>query len=343
MPEIYSHTTLRGIAATLVFVVHLHYGVFMESFWFLSPYPVDLFFVLSGFILNWVYLGTGKPIHWGQYFWARAGRILPLYYLTLLVCLPLTVICSNEKPLAAWPTDLLLNLSLLSGVFNTLTFNGPAWSIGVEYFCYLLVFPVLVALLRLSLRSWLLIAISVIGILILSRGLVICHRGSLFQDAPGFLSNPFLQRGILGFTIGFLLCTIFLKVRNCLWPARLVKTATCFFLVLLFLALSKAIPPHMALYIMPFLVFFTAFDAGLVANCFKFRPLQWLGTRSYSIYLWHQPLIHYTKNLRECIAEPLYTSAILFFVFGISEVSYRYFEMPARSAIRSWGKKSNCQ
>jgi peptidoglycan/LPS O-acetylase OafA/YrhL len=337
MSEIYSHTGLRGIAATLVFVVHLHYGAIMGGFWFLSPYPVDLFFILSGFILNWVYLGSGKPLQWGNYFWARAARILPLYYLTLVACMPLVAI-SLGWPSSPWITDVLLNLSLLSGILNTPTFNGPAWSIGVEYFCYILVFPVLVALMRLRWRPWLLLAWSGVAILVFSRGLVICHRGGLFADAPSFLSNPFLQRGIIGFTIGFLVCTIFLRVQKYPWSASLISTAACIFIALMVLALSKAIPPHMALYTMPFLVFFTAFDCGIVASVLKLGPIQWLGTRSYSIYLWHQPIINYTEHFRDFISEPLYSAAILFSVFGVAEVSYRYFEIPARSAIRAWGR-----
>ena len=93
MPRcIYSHTALRGIAAASVFLSHLYEEY--RTAWHLDPkaftlflwsWPaVDLFFMLSGFILCWVYLGRDVSPDWKDYLLARLGRILPLYYLTLI-------------------------------------------------------------------------------------------------------------------------------------------------------------------------------------------------------------------------------------------------------------------
>ena len=84
---IYSHTGLRGLAALYVVVFHtLLTDKFPEKnafhyFFSFGVYSVDLFFILSGFILNWVYGGKRAQINWPSYLWARAARILPLYYL----------------------------------------------------------------------------------------------------------------------------------------------------------------------------------------------------------------------------------------------------------------------
>ena len=88
--EIYSHTGLRGIAAMCVFIYHiylsqavtwnLNYSFFRFFEW--RTYAVDLFFVLSGFILYWVYFNKNVAINWRSYLSARVARIFPIYYLT---------------------------------------------------------------------------------------------------------------------------------------------------------------------------------------------------------------------------------------------------------------------
>ena len=83
MPEIYSHTGLRGIAAFSVFAGHLYetqaanWGLSEACFrlFLWGPEAVDLFFVLSGFILNYVYLGGNNPrVAWKSYCAARFAR-----------------------------------------------------------------------------------------------------------------------------------------------------------------------------------------------------------------------------------------------------------------------------
>jgi peptidoglycan/LPS O-acetylase OafA/YrhL len=86
-PAIYSHTGLRGIAAMYVLLFHLLWAggdLRANKFcqWFQwGGYSVDLFFILSGFILNWVYLSSAAAMNWETYLKARVARILPLYLL----------------------------------------------------------------------------------------------------------------------------------------------------------------------------------------------------------------------------------------------------------------------
>src|ERR1700744_1742021 len=94
-PVIYSHTALRGIAAVYVVMNHLlidEKGFHQENIFFKcfkwGPYSVDLFYILSGFVLNWFYLENSNQVKWSSYFKARLARIAPLYYLTTLVIFP---------------------------------------------------------------------------------------------------------------------------------------------------------------------------------------------------------------------------------------------------------------
>ena len=90
-------TGLRAIAA--LWVLALHFGEGVSASWppavrsVLSTgfIGVDLFFVLSGFILAWTYLredGT-LSVSRSEFWTARAARILPVYYVSLAISLPM--------------------------------------------------------------------------------------------------------------------------------------------------------------------------------------------------------------------------------------------------------------
>ncbi len=145
-------TGLRAIAALWVLV--LHFGEAVSATW---PRPirsvlssgfigVDLFFVLSGFILAWNYLGPGGTLTVSRpEFWrARAARILPVYYVSLAVSLPLFLLMqfhdgmtpsAIRSAIVTAATSLTLTQSWVSP-FSYL-WNNPGWSLSVEVFFYL--------------------------------------------------------------------------------------------------------------------------------------------------------------------------------------------------------------
>src|SRR3569832_1712860 len=76
---------LRGVAILLV--LFLHVFDFLNYF-FIGWLGVDLFFVLSGFLITDILLKTvDKPNYLRNFYMRRILRIFPLYYLTLIVCL----------------------------------------------------------------------------------------------------------------------------------------------------------------------------------------------------------------------------------------------------------------
>jgi peptidoglycan/LPS O-acetylase OafA/YrhL len=167
-------TSLRGIAALIVVVFHFAYytlppaGVVLSSYsgFFKNGYLcVDLFFVLSGFIMTHVYwdrfcLGVSKSNYW-KYLSARFARIYPLHLFTLSVLVCLEVIRAFLPNNTAFTgqftlTSLFANIFLLQAFDLTClpllwcnTFwNEPAWSISVEFVIYCLFPFILFALLK---------------------------------------------------------------------------------------------------------------------------------------------------------------------------------------------------
>lgn len=110
---------------------------------------VDLFFCLSGFIFFWLYAEriSSSRISAREFFILRFSRLYPLHLATLVFVAVAQFIYWNARgAFFIYPENdayhFLLNAALASsiGLERSLSFNGPAWSISVEAFLYLLFF-----------------------------------------------------------------------------------------------------------------------------------------------------------------------------------------------------------
>src|SRR5258708_21739589 len=108
---------------------------------------VDMFFILSGFVISSSYpaKSTGTQSYF-RFMIRRVARIYPLHVLTLFLFVGLTLLGIADSTLTSTGnlSDFFYNLFLVQawGVTDHLSFNSPAWSISAELFCYIL-FPVL--------------------------------------------------------------------------------------------------------------------------------------------------------------------------------------------------------
>ena len=146
--ELRALTGLRGVAALTVALAHYQlpaFGAANRLFFWHNP-AVDLFFCLSGFTLALVYVR--KPIGrlglW-NYAVARLARIYPLYIASLLAMMLVRLPIGYAYGSAAGARDLVMQVLMFnSWPFGTgVHWNIPAWSVSVEWFCYLLIFPLL--------------------------------------------------------------------------------------------------------------------------------------------------------------------------------------------------------
>ena len=89
---------LRGIAAVAVLACHLPRG-----FWFGST-GVDLFFVLSGFLITTIILRScDEPRFLATFYLRRSLRIFPIYYLTLLIAYSLNCLRQHPEDVSGFP------------------------------------------------------------------------------------------------------------------------------------------------------------------------------------------------------------------------------------------------
>ena len=152
-PELPALTGLRFFAA--IYVVFYHF-VFPNLHTIVSPLrsalsagfsAVGFFFVLSGFVLTYSYLGAGRRSIDRRSFWkARLSRIYPAYFFAFLLAAPFRNLgflpcqrfasCRGETTLGA---GLYLTLLQSWTPWTAWYWNIPAWSLSVEvffYFCF---------------------------------------------------------------------------------------------------------------------------------------------------------------------------------------------------------------
>jgi peptidoglycan/LPS O-acetylase OafA/YrhL len=173
-------TGIRAVAA--IFVVFFHFGdsfaALFPAFGVLRPIyksgdmGVDLFFMLSGFILSLNYLDGFRTISRGSYrkfLRARLARIYPVHLFTLLL---LTAFVLSARGAGAklnsthytgftWVTNVFL-VHIWPGFNRGLSWNFPSWSISSEWFAYLL-FPLFAFWIGSTKRPyiWIVLALSV--------------------------------------------------------------------------------------------------------------------------------------------------------------------------------------
>ena len=340
-PELKALTGLRGVAASTVAVAHVQQLLLWQCA------AVDLFFCLSGFTLSYVY--GGRHFQFSSYVAARIARVYPLYFLTLFIAgavyiLPL-VINPETYPAKRAASDFLMQLLMLncwpilgSGVH----WNTPAWSISVEWFCYVLLFPLLLVLKAPRLAS-----VRLLGLVVLSAASY--YLFVTFYDER--LTNPELYiaknawsywvnllRGVFGFVAGWVTFASFEKQDGlCAFCIRFSTTIWLSFIAILVLQYVGIVSSQALVFLFPFVVL-AATDANSTSSrLLGSRLLHFLGVISYSIYMTH--MIVFAAFIAVSGTTPqTWTisihAALIVATFVVSVCSYFAIEVPARNAIR---------
>lgn len=194
-PYIKSLTSLRAIAALMVFLHHFNFLpyfdlTFLNILYFQGFSGVSLFFVLSGFLIHKNYSNklqlTSKDLT--KYWVNRFARIYPMYFIILTLTL---LAYSGERNFF----KLFINFFLLKGFSSIHLFSGvaTAWSLTTEE-CFYLAFPLILYLLR---KNWslfkILTTIYVVGLFLFIIGQTANYEG-FFNTAPFMLGYTFFGR-----------------------------------------------------------------------------------------------------------------------------------------------------
>ncbi|MGC3991703.1 MAG: acyltransferase [Chthoniobacteraceae bacterium] len=349
--EIRALTGIRGVAALTVAAAHFDLTTYFPQWSFIGRLffwhnpAVDLFFMLSAFVLCHVYTRVSLDSQvLRHYFSARFARIYPLYFVTFLFVLFLGVLAALKR--GAFADDLTLADALRQVfVINAWPFIGtnhhwnfPAWSISAEVFCYCFIFPFLWQ----WRDRWLRLSIPVLTflvVLLLAGDYVLVDFFE--QSVQPWNGEPILRGGV-GFGIGT--CVFALHRQNAL-PARFAPAASiffaAFFLTILVLSSWQDHGYARVMWAFPFLIISLSEDiSSPVAAFLGSRPVHYLGEISYSIYLWHFPVAKTFDGLFPKFMAPgtPYHPAIIFLLIATvllaAVLSYECFEKPFRRILR---------
>jgi peptidoglycan/LPS O-acetylase OafA/YrhL len=344
---------LRGIAALIVALYHLKIGIDYVSVIRNGYLFVDLFFVLSGFVICAAYatrMQGGEDFR--LFLLRRVGRLFPLLvFSTLVFILGSNALVFAKKMAIGLGHGGMLNnpgaleyltpsaaqlISTLTfthslGLFDQLILNTPTWSISTEFYTYFL-FAAVCLPVRGSNRVIVFTVLSIVGLLISAWASVNIHD-CLEQKGCLSLTYDFgYTRCVHAFFLGALAYYTSRRLR--FNPAAL--QATSLFALTLLFGFVDQVPAAAFAFPVAFavLVLSLCADVGPLANTLKFRSFQMLGQRSYSIYLMHMPLLLIFENLSKRANGPVSGLAIvvayIVTLLLVSGWTYRVIENPLR-------------
>jgi peptidoglycan/LPS O-acetylase OafA/YrhL len=304
------------------------------------PVSVSFFFLLSGYVLSFVYLRNGQAIDKSGFFAARFARLYPLYFVVLVLNMPKLLMSEVQQHgtkigLTKTAEIFAANLVMVQGWYTSrlLRINVPTWSLCGEVFFYLC-FPLLgVSLWKLrGTRLWM----TALALYVGGQALVWAMRPHLSIEMA--LSLPPLH--LSTFALGVLLAR-WQTLRN----DRRDKAPIRPWQVNLVLALLIG-GVLFSVRLVPFFGVPAPYNNGLLAPIFAAliwtltvipTPLsrwlsgRWLvalGNSSYALYLIHTPILTLFLHF-QWVAQMFYPVYVTVCV-GLSLLSFHYFETPAR-------------
>jgi peptidoglycan/LPS O-acetylase OafA/YrhL len=326
-------TSIRGFAALWVVAMHFQLGMadVGYSLWpGLAHYGyvgVDIFFILSGFILTAVYRG----IEWrgvGAFLTRRVFRVYPMHLAVLAGMLVVWIdaylrfgVHNDAQQLRWLPVCALL---LQPFVYHRLMWNAVTWSISMELVCYLL-FPIVIMRLRHA-------ALPILIAIILVCGAVEHHLQiyDLYVWGDGAIA-----RGLIGFGLG-----MGLRLASEHYGAPSPVLASLLELVGLTGVVASASlgqGPYIPLFAAA-LILGLSYERGIVAWALNARWCLWLGRISFSVYLIHEEIIglvwpHFPASrlpFGHHINGIVWTLMVLAIVLGLGTVTWYCIEEPFR-------------
>lgn len=346
---------LRFLAAALVVIAHSNlqiYGVEGKTT-NLGGFGVDIFFIISGFIMPYIiYGGLYKPgiaatMTASGFIWRRFTRIWPMYFITILIVIMVSYAVSSGKiPNVTADLAYIFNMSKAdpAWIFQTLTFThwnkppllGIGWTLQVEFMFYVSIAAVLLARTK-----------SFEG---LEAGILIFFFVALLLSSKSEVAYAFANPMIIEFMLGFFLYRI---ISNGVILEK--RTATLVLIgalpAVIAIELTGAIPVTGSIYrpiawgLPAFLMTWAAISLEDITP--QSKTLSLLGDASYSLYLTHgfaSPIFVFfwvSANLSQVVPWWIYLPVYFLLCQAIGIVAHLYIEKPLNTLIRKTFRTRN--
>jgi peptidoglycan/LPS O-acetylase OafA/YrhL len=311
-------------------------------------FGVFFFFSLTGYLLFWPFAkrdyADGDRIELGRYARNRALRILPLYWAVVIVVFAF----QQDVPADIWARFLLFGENFSRETAGQ--YIGTAWSLVVEL-CFYALLPLLalaVAAISRGRRRWAAIVIALLG---LASLLLRAKTLLLPAAAPDPIWRFNLPATFLFFVPGMLLALLRLRweeqrprwLRPPLDRADLWLAASVPFWLLVVMVDYRLDP---LLCVAAFLMIGACvlpLRAGPLVGTLQWKPLAVVGVASYSLYLWHVPVLDYLTEHSIPSASPGFLLLALVGVpaaIAVALLSYAVIESPFLRLRRQWSRSA---
>lgn len=352
---------VRGMAIVLVFLVHFKFrtwsnpiDAFVDGIFRSGWMGVDLFFVLSGFLITGILLESKSGAHYFRHFYVRRLlRLFPVYYLTLAVLffvLPRVLQPPPAELMALVPHQGWYWLYAVN-VFQVLTHGEMSyfntlhlWSLSVEEQFYLL-WPLVV---RFTTASSLLVTcgVAVVAALAIRIGLIA-------SGGSAWAAYSLMPARMDALAVGGCVAILARDPQGSAWLRRWWRPIVLVALagVLAMIAWKRQYhEDDLAVLTVGYVLNAIVFGAGLtgildrpslaVFRPFHWRWLQWIGKVSYGAYVYHlllqlavDPAKEYFRKLPPVLgsqlpAELVWITLMTSLTLAVAWVSYRWIEMP---------------
>ena len=292
------------IICTFLIVFH-HYQQMIGSFEFpvkfsegkfYFGYVVDLFFIISGYLMfKYQDRIRNQKTSFKDFYLKRILRLLPMSTLSVIGFLIVTILCkvlSGDYHSGLHPS--LMGAIFASGgiqswgIVPNPWINSPLWYVGVLLVCYFL-FYVINKFVKGKYIFWTYTALIIVGLIVLTK------------DLNAAFLNHDMARGFIGFFVGLILAGISNRIPLDNWKAFLISSLVFIGCVLGFLfgthitRFGTGWIPYdiaaLAIVIYPSLLILLAFKPlKKIFNVFG-KPAGFAAGVSFEVYLWHSPMI----------------------------------------------------
>lgn len=357
--------SFRGLAAVMIVLFHSQFytdgtpNTFIRN----SYIFVDFFFVLSGFVMAYAYLGkVSHGISFSKFIVKRFARLYPLHLFTLLVWLPYIAvktylyqqgIGATDPGIENSPLTFIQNLLLLQGFSVSTSWNYPSWSIGVEFYTYILFF-IAVHFMTSHIRRFNAVIFVFIATTAYVMLIAVLDDVSMWKNIFRCVSEFFF-----GVTVYFLHYKYSMTISK-EWVATLLETL----LLILTVYLVTYMNPENGLQYFTVLVFmaivylFAIQDIGCISRLLKKEFFRHLGKISYSIYMTHAIFVTGMYNIMIYVFKfqpggvmgipegvlfsytVLLDTILVVVVIGVSTLTYKYIEVPGQKYIKRRSEKN---
>jgi peptidoglycan/LPS O-acetylase OafA/YrhL len=325
---------LRGIAVLLVMMYHAQFPFISKGY-----LGVDIFFVLSGFLITRIIL---KDLNAGQFsfkafYFRRARRLLPAAYAVFFATSLASAFLLSTPKLLSLVAQLIASLTFTANMlfwFNTNYFAGASelypllhvWSLSLEEQFYF-VLPFLLFFVATAYRPLFIVFLTIASFLL-------CYYWVSIDASKAFYLLPSRAWELLFGSV--LAASLLPELKAYKYKELLALVSLCVIGVVTTIGVDDTHPRFDALLVCIATVTLLSVQTRLLSTGFHAKALAFIGDISYSLYLIHWPIIAIARNVWIDNDMPFWLYVVLFLsAFPLAYFSYHYIEQPFRHS-RHW-------